>query len=268
MCAYELLEQGATSRPGFAAADRVVEHRYTTPMQHQGYLEPQACLADFDTEGVLHVWASNKAPFLLRNELARILDLPVERIVVEPTYVGGDFGGKGSAMEIPLAAYLSRASGRPVRITLSGVEEFTSANPRHAAEVIIRSGLSRDGCLLARDVRVVFDGGAYAGYKPIQGVNLAGELLVGRAVSHAPRALGSHGRLYEPRAGGHMRAPGIAQVAFATEVDMDLLAEGVGRRSAGVPRRARAARRRSRTARRRVVVHAAGRMPGASVGAV
>ena len=103
----------------------------------------------------------------MRNEVARILDLPAEQIVVEPTFVGGDFGGKGTAMEIPLAAHLARASGRPVRIVLSGIEEFTSANPRHAAEITIRSGLTRDGCILARDIRVVFDGGAYAGYKPI-----------------------------------------------------------------------------------------------------
>ena len=144
LCAYACLSKGDVEA-GLRAADTVVEHRYITQMQHQGYLEPQGCLAAFDSDGALHVWASNKAPFLLRNQLARILDLPAEQIVVELTFVGGDFGGKGTAMEVPLAAHLARASGRPVRILLSGVEEFTSANPRHAAEITSRSGRRATG---------------------------------------------------------------------------------------------------------------------------
>src|SRR5207302_4909518 len=110
------------------------------------YLEPHACLVVYQPDGTLRVWASNKAPFLLRDELARVLDLPPERVIVEPTYVGGDFGGKGSAMEIPLAALLSRAAGgRPVRMVLSGVEALSAANPRHRAEIVVRRGVIRDG---------------------------------------------------------------------------------------------------------------------------
>ncbi|HYW88265.1 MAG TPA: molybdopterin cofactor-binding domain-containing protein, partial [Chloroflexota bacterium] len=143
--AYERLDKGSVAK-GLAQADVLVEHRYRTPMQHQGYLEPHTCAAAWGTDGVLHVWASNKAPFLLRDELARVLGLEPGLVIVEPTYVGGDFGGKGSAMEVPLAALLSRASGgRPVQMALSGVEELTSANPRHASEIIVRSGLTGDG---------------------------------------------------------------------------------------------------------------------------
>lgn len=227
LCAYACLSKGDVEA-GLRAAHTVVEHRYTTQMQHQGYLEPQGCLAAFDSDGALHVWASNKAPFLLRNELARILDLPAEQIVVEPTFVGGDFGGKGTAMEVPLAAYLARASGRPVRILLSGVEEFTSANPRHAAEITIRSGLSRDGHILARDIRVLFDGGAYAGYKPIPGVNLAAHFWSAGPYRTPNVRFESLVAYTNHVPAGHMRAPGIAQVAFAEEVDMDRLAEAAG----------------------------------------
>ena len=227
LCAYQCLTRGDPDA-AFAHADRVVEHRFTTPMQHQGYLEPQACLAAFDDGGVLHIWASNKAPFLLRTELARILDLAPESIVVEPTYVGGDFGGKGTAMEIPLAAHLARASGHPVRIVLSGVEEFTSANPRHAAEITIRTALTPDGCMLGRDIRVLFDGGAYAGYKPIPGVNLAANFWSAGPYRTPHVRFESMVAYTNHLPAGHMRAPGIAQLAFATEVDMDLLAECVG----------------------------------------
>jgi CO/xanthine dehydrogenase Mo-binding subunit len=227
LCAYALLSKGDVEI-GLRASDIVVEHHYTTQMQHQGYLEPQACLASFDPDGVLRVWASNKAPFLLRNELARILDLPAEQIVVEPTFVGGDFGGKGTAMEVPLAALLARASRRPVRIVLSGIEEFTSANPRHAAEITIRSGLTRDGCILARDIRVLFDGGAYAGYKPIPGGNLAGHFWSAGPYRTPNVRFESLVAYTNHVPAGHMRAPGIAQVAFAEEVDMDRLAQAVG----------------------------------------
>jgi CO/xanthine dehydrogenase Mo-binding subunit len=228
LCAYTCLTKGDVEA-GLRAADIVVEQRYTTPMQHQGYLEPQACVAAYDADGVLHIWASNKAPFLLRTELARILDLPLDRVVVEPTFVGGDFGGKGTAMEIPLAAHLARASKRPVRMVLSGIEEFTSANPRHAAVISIRSGLSRDGCIVARDIRVLFDGGAYAGYKPIPGVNLAAHFWSAGPYRTPNVRFESMVAYTNHVPAGHMRAPGIAQVAFAEEVDMDLLAHAVGR---------------------------------------
>lgn len=228
VCAYEKLEKGEVER-GFAEAEIVVEHRYRTALQHQAYLEPHSCLAHFEPDGTLRVWASNKAPFLLRDELARLLDLPPERVIVAPTYIGGDFGGKGSAMEIPLAALLSRAAGgRPVRIILSSVEELTAANPRHPSTIVVRSGLNRDGRIVARHVSAVYDGGAYAGYKPIPGGNLAGRFWsVGPYRS--PHTRWESTVAYTNHVpGGHMRAPGELQAVFAVEADMDRLAELVG----------------------------------------
>jgi carbon-monoxide dehydrogenase large subunit len=246
VCAHEVLTRGDVVS-GFAQAEVVLEHEYSTPPQHQGYLEPHSALLEWRLgsntgnaaaagggkesgvdAGIVRVWASNKAPFLLRDELARILDLPPERIVVEPVSIGGDFGGKGTAMEIPLAAHLARVSGRPVRIVLSGVEELSAANPRHAARVWVRTGLCHDGRLVARSVRVEFDGGAYAGYKPIPGVNLAGRYWsVGPYRIPHVRFESTVVYTNNPPA-GHMRAPGEAQLIFATEVDIDRCAEAVG----------------------------------------
>jgi CO/xanthine dehydrogenase Mo-binding subunit len=226
--AYERLDKGDVEL-GLRVADLAIEHRYTTPMQHQGYLEPHTCVAAWGSDGVLRVWASNKAPFLLRDELARVVGMEPHQVVVEPTYVGGDFGGKGTAMDVPLAALLSRASGgRPVQMALSGVEELTAANPRHASRITIRSGLSRDGRILARHVSAVFDGGAYAGYKPIPGGNLAGRFWsVGPYTTEHARWESSV--VYTNHVpGGHMRAPGEVQATFAVESDMDRLAEMAG----------------------------------------
>jgi len=226
LCAYTCLTKGDVEA-ALAGADTVLEHRFTTPMQHQGYIEPQACTVAIDGDGIVRVWASNKAPFLVRNELARILDLPPELIVVEPTSVGGDFGGKGSAMDVPLAVLLARASDRPVRIVLSGSDEFAAANPRHAAEITIRSGLSATGEIVARDVRLLFDGGAYAGFKPIPGVNLAANFWSAGPYTTPNVRFESMVAYTNHVPAGHMRAPGIAQVVFAEEVDLDLLAQAV-----------------------------------------
>ncbi|HEY2594798.1 MAG TPA: xanthine dehydrogenase family protein, partial [Chloroflexota bacterium] len=229
--AYERLDKGDVDQAFLSQADRLIDvaHEYTTPMQHQGYLEPHTCLAAWGGDGVLRVWAANKAPFLLRDELARVLGLESGQVIVEPTYVGGDFGGKGSAMEAPLAALLSRTSGgRAVAMALSGADELTAANPRHASRISVRTALCRDGRIAARHVSATFDGGAYAGHKPIPGGNLAG-----RFWSVGPYRM-EHAR-WESRVvytnhvpGGHMRAPGEVQATFAVEADTDRLAELVG----------------------------------------
>src|SRR5579884_1670789 len=128
LCSYRLTASGDLEA-GFAQADLVVERTYRTPAQHQGYIEPHSCVVSVEADGATRVWASTKSPFVLRGLLARDLDLPPERIVVEPVYVGGDFGGKGSPMHVPLAYFLSKASGRPVRIILSGVEDMLGGDP-------------------------------------------------------------------------------------------------------------------------------------------
>ena len=223
--AYECIDVGDVER-GLLEADVRSEHVYRTRAQHQGYLEPHTALAVWSPDGILRVWASNKAPFLLRDELARILGVDAARIVVENTYVGGDFGGKGSSMDAPLAALLSKASGgRAVHMALSGTEELTAANPRHASEIVVRSGLNADGHIVARHVSAVFDGGAYAGYKPIPGGNLAGRFWsVGPYTT--PHARWESSVVYTNHvSGGHMRAPGELQATFAVEADMDRLAE-------------------------------------------
>src|SRR6266545_1368980 len=98
---------------GFRKSDIVLEHTFTTQSMHQGYLEPHACLVEVDDNGRVHVWANNKAPYNLRRELAEAAGLLKERIVVHPASIGGDFGGKGSFMDVPVCYFLSLASARP-----------------------------------------------------------------------------------------------------------------------------------------------------------
>jgi len=227
LCSYEQLSKGDVEK-GLREADLVLEHKYTTPIQHQGYIEPHTCLVSVESDGTVRIWASNKAPFTLRDLLVLDLGLKPEKVIVEPCFVGGDYGGKGSPMLIPLAYFLSREARRPVRIVMDGVSEFMAGNPRHTSWITIRSGLKRDGSIVARHIKMVMDSGAYAGYKPIPYARLWG-LHVAAGVYRVPHIKVECMIVYTNHVpAGHMRSPGGAQAAFACEVDIDRLAEAAG----------------------------------------
>jgi CO/xanthine dehydrogenase Mo-binding subunit len=213
---------------GFAESDLVFEHTFTTPIQHQAYVEPHAALAYVDAAGVAHVLASNKVPYLLRGYLTAALERPDDRFHIELLSVGGDFGGKGSAMDIPLCILLAERTGRPVKMVMDYGEELLAANPRHAAVVSVRTGLKRDGTLVARHTTVVFNSGAYGAFKPTPAVNLPCARF-GLGEYRIP-----HGRIDSYMVytntvpAGHMRAPGEPQVLFAAESQIDMIAHAIG----------------------------------------
>ena len=212
---------------GFKDAELIVENTYTTPKVHQGYIETHNQLVQVDADGRMHVWAPNKAPYTTRGQISRALDVPTDQIVFHPVTIGGDFGGKGSPMNIPLGYYLSKAAGgRPVRMALDYTEELLAGNPRHGSVMTVRTGVKRDGTIVAHDVRVVFDSGAYAGFKP------AG-FLPGAAGAGGPYRV-PHARVTEYMVYtntvpcGHMRGPGEPQGVFALESQIDEIASALG----------------------------------------
>ena len=97
-------------KSGFEQSDIVVEKTYSTPKGHQGYLEPHTCMVWVDAEDQIQIWASNKAPFMMRSQLSTAFNIDPEKFTVNPTYIGGDFGGKGSSMDIPLCYALAKDS--------------------------------------------------------------------------------------------------------------------------------------------------------------
>jgi CO/xanthine dehydrogenase Mo-binding subunit len=131
---------GGDVEQGFREADLLFEHTFTTPWVHQGYMEPYACMVAIDEAGRVQVWANNKQPFRLRWQLASALGLPEDRIRVNPCAIGGDFGGKAGAMDVPLAYALAQRVGRPVKMIMDYVEELMAGNPRHPAVITIKSG--------------------------------------------------------------------------------------------------------------------------------
>ena len=119
-------------------------------MMHQAYIEPHACVVTLDEGGRVSIWVNNKDPFVLRHQLSLVWGIPEERIVLNPCTIGGDFGGKGSFMDVPICYYLALRSRRPVKMVMDYIEELTAANPRHPASITLRSGVKEDGTLWAR----------------------------------------------------------------------------------------------------------------------
>jgi CO/xanthine dehydrogenase Mo-binding subunit len=212
----------------FASAACVVEGTYRTPMQHSAYLEPHATLVWIDDGGVAHVVSTNKTPFGLRRQLAAATGLPVEDIDVDAGYIGGDFGGKGYSIDEFACLFLARATGRPVRAVMRYAEELGQTNVRHAAVMHLRTAVDAEGRLLAHDARLLFDGGAYAGAKPLPHLMLTGgtATLAGYRV---PNVRIDARSVYTNRVpGGHMRTPGEVQALFAGESQLDELARALG----------------------------------------
>jgi CO/xanthine dehydrogenase Mo-binding subunit len=213
---------------GFAQADLIIENTFTVPRQHQAYLETHSCLVWLDDQGRVQVWASSKVPYQVKEQLSVALRLPKERIRLNPVAIGGDYGGKGSPMDIPLAYFLAVRTGRPVRMVMDYVEELTAGNPRHAAIIQLKTGVKREGTIVAHQARVVFDSGAYGGFKPVPTVNLGGAAKAGGPYK-IPHVHIEGLQVYTNTIpGGFMRAPGEPQTVFATESHIDCIARQLG----------------------------------------
>jgi carbon-monoxide dehydrogenase large subunit len=212
----------------FAQADLVFENVFTTQRVHQAYLEPHSCVVWIDPQGRVQIWASNKAPHRLKHDVAVALAISPERIRVHYSTIGADFGGKGSPMDVPLCYFLALRTGRPVKMVMDYAEEFSAGNPRHPSVVRMKTGVKRDGTLVAHQAELVFNSGAYGGFKPVAEVNLSG----------APHAAGpykvSHVHIEAVQVytnsvpGGWMRGVGGVQSLFALESHMDVIGRGLG----------------------------------------
>jgi len=206
----------------FAQADLIVENTFTTPMVHQGYIEPHCCTVKAGGKGA-EIWASSKSPFGMRDHLGLALGLRTEDIIVHPGYIGGDFGGKGDANDIAVCYVLSKNTGRPVKFLMDYTEELVAGNPRHASTTTVKTGVHKNGIIVAQHITVLFDSGAYGSYRP-QGYLVGAHSAAGPY--KIPNLLIEEKYVYTNKVPcGYMRAPGHPQVYFATESQLDIIAE-------------------------------------------
>jgi CO/xanthine dehydrogenase Mo-binding subunit len=210
----------------FREADLILEHSFRIPARHQGYIEPHAGVAAIAPDGRIQAWISAKNPFGVRTQMAKAIGVPEKQLCINPINVGGEFGGKGDACALPIAYFLARQAGRPVKIVMSYAEELAASNPAHPAVVTVKSGVMRDGRIVARTLRSVYAGGAYGALK-------ANAALASWHYAGGPYRIDNADieflQVYTNTVpGGYYRSPGSVATVFALESHTDLIARELG----------------------------------------
>lgn len=211
---------------GFREANLVLEHTFRVPGRHQGYLEPHAAIVAIDRDERIQVWASVKNPFNVRSQLAKALNVADERIRMNPVNVGGEFGGKGDGVDLPVAYFLAQQAQAPVKMVMTYAEELSASNPAHPTVITIRSGVKRDGRIVARTIRAVHSSGAYGALKANS--SLATWHYAGGQYRIDNTDIEFLQIYTNAVPGGYYRSPGAVATSFAVDCHTDILAQELG----------------------------------------
>ena len=208
---------------GFAEADEVIEKHYRTAPIHQAYIEPQACLANWEGGGKAELWSSSQGHFAVRNLTAKLTGMTIGDVKVNPAEIGGGFGGKTIVYLEPVALTLSKMSNHPVRMNMSREEVFKGTGPTSGASMTVKIGVRRDGAITAAEAILKYQAGAFPGSPVMNGCmcafapyDIPNQRTVGfDVVSNRPKAAA-------------YRAPGSPISAYAVESTLDIVAKTVG----------------------------------------
>ena len=207
----------------FAEADHIIEETYHTQPINQGFLEPMACVANVEANGRLTIWASTQGPYQVRQQLASVLDMPIGNIKIVAMEMGGGFGAKLRLALEAFPALLAMKTNRPVKLVNTREETFTLNGPRLETNIYLKTAVTSDGKITAREARSIFDVGAYLGAGPNSGVGH------GLGAYDIPNfRLRSYGVYTNKVYVGSYRASGVADMTFAVESHMDVIAHKLG----------------------------------------
>ena len=225
---HEVRLENGDVESALAGADRVVEGESRTGHQEHIYIEPQGMIAWFEDGGTLTVLGSMQCPYYVHKALVHAFRLDERKVRVRASAVGGGFGGKEdfpSAIALH-AALLARAAGRPVKMVYDRHEDIVSTTKRHPAVVRHRTGVSRDGRLLALDIDFLMDGGAWSTLSPVV---LSRALLHSFGPYRCPNVR-VRGRVLRTHTAPNsaFRGFGAPQTQFAMERQMDRIARELG----------------------------------------
>lgn len=204
----------------FAKCDVVVEREFRTATVHQGYIEPHTSTALWHGDGRLTVWTSTQGSFTVRQQVAELLEIPLTWVKVIPTEIGGGFGGKISVYEQPVAALLSKKSGRPVQITMDRTNVLEATGPTPGSYIRVKVGADKQGKIVAGEAYLAYEAGAYPG-SPINPGCMC--IFSCYDVPNA-RVEGYDVCVNKPRTNAY-RAPGSTNAAFAVETVLEEVAE-------------------------------------------
>ena len=207
----------------FKTADEVVEMSFKTAPVHQGYIEPQACVARYDADGQSELWSSSQGHFVVRSYTTQLLGMNMGDLRVYPAEIGGAFGGKTVVYLEPVAVALSKKAGAPVRVVMSRDEVFKASGPTSGSSMWVKIGVTRDGKIVAGDAVLKYQAGAFPGSPVMNGCMCA---FAPYDLQNA-RTVGYDVVSNRPKVAAY-RAPGSPIVAFAVESVLDALAQKIG----------------------------------------
>ena len=215
-------ELGDTDQ-GFKDADIVVEREFRTATVHQGYIEPHSATAMWGEDGKLTIWCSSQGHFQIRDLTGLVLGVPVSQIKVIPMEIGGGFGGKTVIYLEPVAAVLSKKTGRPVKVSMGRAEVFEATGPTSGSYIRVKIGANKEGMITAADITMMYEAGGFPG-SPI---NQACQCVMTPYNIANGRIEGYDVVVNKPKAAAY-RAPGVPAAAFAAESVIDEICEKLG----------------------------------------
>ncbi|MCY1745463.1 xanthine dehydrogenase family protein molybdopterin-binding subunit [Ensifer sp. SL37] len=212
---------------GFAEADFVLEGTFAGGRPHPAYMEPNVCIADWDGSNKLTFWTSTQTSFMVRGILAEVLGLPLTKVRVLVDHMGGGFGAKQDLFQHEfLCALLAKETRRPVKMEFTRHETFVAGRSRHPCRIWLKQGFKNDGTLVARDMKLVYDSGAYGSHGPgvtIVGTTAATSLYRCENVRLEGRCVYTNTPI-----NGAFRGYGVVQSYYALDIQMDEAAERLG----------------------------------------
>jgi CO/xanthine dehydrogenase Mo-binding subunit len=210
---------------GFAASDRIFEHTFRNGKVIHGHLEPAVSLAEITGANALTIYTSSQGPSFVRIEISRLLGWPENRVRVRTAFLGGGFGGKNYVRLEAMVVACALLVRKPVRIALTMEEQFYTIT-RHGATVRIKTGVKKDGRIMARKVEMWWNGGAYADIGPRvtqkSGLTAAGPYDIDNI------ALDGYAVYTNEPPAGALRGFGVSQVVWAYECQGDIIARELG----------------------------------------
>ncbi len=207
-------------KAGYAQAKVTVEREFNTATVHQGYIEPHNATALWNADGQITVWTSTQGSFSVRQQVSELLNVPIARIKVVPMEIGGGFGGKITVYLDPVAAILSKKSGRPVKLVMGRADVFEGTGPTPGSYIKVKMGVDGNGKIVAAEADLLYEAGGFPG-SPVG----AGAMCVFTCydIPNA-RVEGYDVVVNKPRTNAY-RAPGATNAAFAVETVVDEICE-------------------------------------------
>ncbi|MEA5595637.1 molybdopterin-dependent oxidoreductase [Rivularia sp. UHCC 0363] len=219
------LESGDVEK-AFMEADLIVENTYILPAVQHVHLEPHVTVTHLESDGTLVVRSSTQVPFHAQRLLSQLFDLPQEKIRVYKPQLGGGFGNKQEILTEDLCALATLRTGKPVQWEMTRNEEFTATNSRHAMTIKLKTGVKADGKIIAQDLEIIANTGAYGNHGKTV-VFLSGYIPLG-LYRCANKRFTAYAVYTNTMPGGAFRGYGATQGTFAMESQIDQIANQLG----------------------------------------